>query len=251
MHCIHIVFRFYSRFSRIRFEIFSYMYLSLYFYLLCTHSLIHVQAQGSGGAPHINYKGFKRGKREEPAVVDENGKLAKGWAATGRSRTTLKCPSCNSLCTAAHNLGEPLAHGPGEMKEFFQKGKGLTMKQMEQHVQTHSAKTRETRDQTGSKGGYLPLGVYETAGWDGAWIKRNCQDYYDQDGCRFYCQDVIERQFLDMKSHVTGETLDKKAKAKAASKPAGPKKAAMPKIDTDVATWTDGQHPIFLVRCTL
>ena len=135
----------------------------------------------------LNYTGFLCSKCGEQVEVDEDGKLLKGYVATGRNRTNIRCPGCNTMCTVASKLRLTLpfsTHDTTEAKEFFKNAKGLTSKKMEQYIQNVSRRSEEHRSTTGTAGKYYPLGVYERLGWDPAWIEANCKDYYDQGGIR-------------------------------------------------------------------
>ena len=200
--------------------------------------------------PLVNYSEFTCKKCGDPVQTDCNGCLLKGFVATGRNRTSVTCPPCNSATTTLQRGGLSLdfaTFSPEESQEFWSGARGLSLRQLETHCNHFKEKSQERRSVAGAKGDFLPVSVWEMRGWDGPWVEANYDDYYDKGGIRFYQVNVHSHEETDANIERSGATLiasgRPKCKAKAQAKTAG--KTAVPKLDSDLADWTEKQHSAF------
>ena len=200
--------------------------------------------------PLVNYNDFTCKKCGDLVQTDCNGRLLKGFVATGRNRTSVTCPPCNSATTTLQREGlafDFATFSPEESQEFWCGARGLSLRQLETHCKQFKEKCQERRSVVCTKGDYLPVSVWERLGWDANWVQANYDNYYDKGGIRFYQVNVRSHEETDANIERSGATLiasgRPKCKAKAQAKTAG--KTAVPKLDSDLAGWTDTQHSAF------
>ena len=187
----------------------------------------------------------------------ERSKLPKGWQWQGALRQAVKCGTRNLVSTLCYRAGIKLANlnhlTPTETKEFFENARGMMGKKLQEFCNKYYEQEKVIIEEKRASGDYLPLGVYEKRGWDGAAIVANCKDWCDDPAWgRCYKVTVIgstslerdvERERQSLQS--TGAAPKAKAKASSTGGGAGKGKVKMPSRASDPSTWVEGQHKLF------
>lgn len=182
----------------------------------------------------------------DKAVIAPCGtRYAQGWAQSGKNSGTLKCPSCNAVCTKFQREHLSLKCFEGfsgnVVAEWFRslaKTKGAIRSTVEMMLITENRKT----DFDQAKGDWLPAGVYIANGWPKE-VCDKCEEVWDHPQLgRLIRLEIVSSGKRQEASTTEREVLSRVEKAPKPAKEQKEKKEATIK-DSALKVWLRGAGP--------